>query len=255
MLTDAVGVAIAFAIAVVTVPVGVSGAVFLVPVQISLLSVASPAVTPTNLLYNVIAVPGALWRYRAAEAFSGRLPRAMLLGTIPGVLGGALVRVKVTPGLDVFHVLVAAVLGPVGAWLLLQQPGRQPEAPRFGLRAVTGLAAVTGFIGGIYGIGGGSILGPALVAAGYSLETVAGSALAATLLTSMAGVAAFAALGVTTDAAADPVWHLGVLLGIGGLAGGYVGAHLQPRVPATLLKRGLGSLALLLALSYLLAAL
>jgi hypothetical protein len=39
-------------ISVVTVPVGVSGAVFLLPVQLSVLGVPSPAVTPTNLLFK-----------------------------------------------------------------------------------------------------------------------------------------------------------------------------------------------------------
>jgi hypothetical protein len=45
--------------------VGVSGAVFVLPVQLDLLKVPSPAVTPTNLLFNVVATPGALLRFRA----------------------------------------------------------------------------------------------------------------------------------------------------------------------------------------------
>ncbi len=65
MLADvALGALIAFCIAVFTTPVGVSGAVFLVPVQISILHTPNPAVTPTNLLYNLIAIPGALLRFR-----------------------------------------------------------------------------------------------------------------------------------------------------------------------------------------------
>ncbi len=44
-------------ISTVTTPVGVSGAVFLLPVQVSVLGVPSPAVTPTNLLFNVVAGP------------------------------------------------------------------------------------------------------------------------------------------------------------------------------------------------------
>jgi uncharacterized membrane protein YfcA len=51
-------------IAALTTPVGVSGAVFLLPMQVSLLGVPSPAVTPTNLLFNVVATPGGLLRYR-----------------------------------------------------------------------------------------------------------------------------------------------------------------------------------------------
>src|SRR6201999_1704113 len=58
------GLAAGFLIAVVTTPAGVSGAVFLLPVQLSVLDVPSPSVTPTNLLFNVVAVPGALARFR-----------------------------------------------------------------------------------------------------------------------------------------------------------------------------------------------
>ncbi len=43
------GFAAGLLISVVTAPVGVSGAVFLLPVQVSVLGVPSPAVTPTNL--------------------------------------------------------------------------------------------------------------------------------------------------------------------------------------------------------------
>ena len=46
------GLAAGFLIASVTAPVGISGAVFLLPVQLSLLQVPSPAVTPTNLLFR-----------------------------------------------------------------------------------------------------------------------------------------------------------------------------------------------------------
>ncbi|CAL9522069.1 hypothetical protein SUDANB174_03838 [Streptomyces sp. enrichment culture] len=51
------GFAAGLLISVATAPVGVSGAVFLLPVQVSVLGVPSPAVTPTNLLYNVVLAP------------------------------------------------------------------------------------------------------------------------------------------------------------------------------------------------------
>ena len=57
------GCIFAFAIAVITTPAGVSGAVLLLPVQVSILNVPSPAVTRTNLLYNIVATPGGLVRY------------------------------------------------------------------------------------------------------------------------------------------------------------------------------------------------
>ena len=61
--TVVVALAAAFTIAVLATPAGISGAVLLLPFQVSVLGTPSPAVTPTNLLYNVVATPGALYRY------------------------------------------------------------------------------------------------------------------------------------------------------------------------------------------------
>ena len=58
-----VGGVCAFLLALVTTPAGVSGAVLLLPLQLTVLHVPSPAVTPTNLLFNVSAVPGGLLRF------------------------------------------------------------------------------------------------------------------------------------------------------------------------------------------------
>lgn len=61
---DLVGLLAGFVLATVTTPVGVSGAVSLLPVQLSVLHVPNPRITPTNLLFNVISGPGGLIRYR-----------------------------------------------------------------------------------------------------------------------------------------------------------------------------------------------
>jgi hypothetical protein len=41
-------------------PGGISGAVLLLPFQVSVLGTPSPSVPPANLLYNIIATPAAL---------------------------------------------------------------------------------------------------------------------------------------------------------------------------------------------------
>jgi hypothetical protein len=41
-------------------------------------------------------------------------------------------------------------------------------------------------------------------------------------------------------------------MGAGGLAGGYLGARLQPRIPEALIRRGLGIVVCLIAVRYLL---
>lgn len=104
-------------VAAVTAPVGVSGAVFLLPVQLDLLRVPSPAVTPTNLLYNLVATPGALLRYWRAGAVDARLTGQLLVGTVPGVVLGSVIRVYAAPGDREFRFLAAAVLLALGMWL------------------------------------------------------------------------------------------------------------------------------------------
>ncbi len=247
-----VGFVAGLLIATVTAPVGVSGAVFLLPVQLSVLGVASPAVTPTNLLFNVVAGPGALLRYRWRGALGGPLTRRLVLGTLPGVVIGAVIRVYAIPGAGIFRFLVAALLLPLGGWLcartLRPVPARRVAEPS--PRAVTGLALVVGVVGGIYGIGGGSLLGPILVGRGMSVTKVAPAALASTFLTSLVGAITYALLALTSSGSVAPVWSLGLVCGLGGLCGGLLGAHLQPRVPEKALRLLLGGLAVTVGTLY-----
>ncbi|MEU8666173.1 sulfite exporter TauE/SafE family protein [Streptomyces anulatus] len=245
--TGLLGFAAGLLISVATAPVGVSGAVFLLPVQISVLGVPSPAVTPTNLLYNVVAGPGALLRHHRAGTLRGPLTRLLVLGTVPGVVAGAVIRVFAVPGPTVFRLLIAVLLLPLGSWLCLRTLRRATRtAPERELsaRAVTRLAMAVGVAGGIYGIGGGSLLGPILVGRGMPVAKVAPAALAATFVTSAVGAATYALLSLTTTGDIAPYWSLGLACGLGGLCGGYLGARLQPRLPETALRLLLGVLAL-----------
>jgi hypothetical protein len=245
------GAGLAFLISVVATPVGVSGAVFLVPVQVSLLHTPSPSVTPTNLLYNVIATPGALVRYAGRGIAQAPLTSALVLGTLPGVIVGAVIRVELLSGPSAFYLVIAAVLVPLGSWLALGlSPARRRTPPPAGDRRITGLALIVGAIGGIYGIGGGSLLAPVLVGLGFSVVEVAPAALASTFLTSIVGVVTYAILSVRHSGSIAPVWLVGLAMGAGGLLGGYVGTGLQPRLPEDLLRRGLGVLALALGVRY-----
>uniref|UniRef100_A0AAU2AGM0 Probable membrane transporter protein n=1 Tax=Streptomyces sp. NBC_00093 TaxID=2975649 RepID=A0AAU2AGM0_9ACTN len=251
------GLAVGLLIAVVTAPVGVSGAVFLLPVQLSVFGVPSPAVTPTNLLFNVVAGPGSLLRYRRTGLLHSVLTRRLMAGTLPGVAVGAVVRVFAVPGPAVFRLLVAGLLMPLGLWLIMRtlRPARPNPPAEPSPRTVTGLALAVGIVGGIYGIGGGSILGPVLVGRGMPVAQVAPAALASTFVTSLAGAAAFTLLSLTGASGVTPDWYLGLACGLGGLIGGYLGAHLQPRLPETALRLLLGALAAALGISYAVQAL
>ena len=124
------GALVAYVVAVLATPAGISGAVLLLPFQVSVLGTPSPAVTPTNLLYNVVASPGALYRYWRQHQTGGRLALVLIAGTLPGVITGSVIRVELLPGPQAFDLVVAAVLVPLGIWLALTRPGRPDESDR-----------------------------------------------------------------------------------------------------------------------------
>jgi uncharacterized protein len=220
--TEAVALAAAYVIAVIATPAGISGAVLLLPFQVSVLGTPSPAVTPTNLLYNVVATPGALYRYWRQGQTGGRLALVLIAGTLPGVIAGSIIRVELLPGPRVFDLVVGAVLIPLGTWLAITRPARSPAdgeadppARLIPVAVLVVLSAVVGCVGGIYGIGGGSILAPVLIGSGRKPAEVAPAALASTFVTSVAGVITFTILSIHTPGAVSPSWLTGIALGAG----------------------------------------
>jgi len=259
---------------------GVSGAVVLLPFQVSVLGFVSPAVTPTNHLFNVIAIPSGVYRYLREGRLVWPLTTVILLGTLPGVIAGSLLRLYLLPDPRHFKLFMAAVLLLVGSRLLsraarrrgaaeLSAPGTfRVRTTRFDLRRleyefggrVHGvsspllflLTAVVGVIGGAYGVGGGAIIAPFLVSVfGLPVHTTAGATLSGTCLTSLLGVVVFAlAEPVLGAAGSAPDWRLGLLFGAGGLVGMYLGARVQKRIPARAIEALLGAIVTLLGLSY-----
>jgi uncharacterized protein len=249
--TEAVALAAAFAVSAVATPAGISGAVLLLPFQVSVLGTPSPAVTPTNLLYNVVSTPGALYRYWRQHQTGGRLALVLITGTLPGVIAGSVIRVELVPGPEVFDLLVAALLLPLGIWLAATRPARQARPARqIPAPVLVILACLTGCVGGIYGIGGGSILSPILIGSGRPAAEVAPAALASTFVTSLGGVVTFTLLSLSEGPVA-PDWPTGIALGIGGILGGYTGARMQSRLPDALIRRVVGVLAIAIAARYL----
>jgi len=104
--------------------------VLLLPFQVGVLGTPGPSVTPTNLLYNVVSTPGTLYRYWRQGQTGGRLALVLIVGTVPGVIAGSVIRVELLPGPRVFDLVVAAVLLPLGAWLVLTGPARQDDPVR-----------------------------------------------------------------------------------------------------------------------------
>jgi uncharacterized membrane protein YfcA len=246
-----IALACGFVIALLTTPVGVSGAVLLLPVQLDVLRIPNPSVTPTNLLYNVVSGPGALWRHR--HRLRGSLVGRLVVGTVPGVVVGACLRVWLVPDPRVFRLVAAAVLLPLGVWLIvrtLRPPATGVGSGMLTTRVLVGLSFVVGMVGGIYGIGGGSLLAPVLVGRGMVVAEVAPAALGSTFVTSVVGALTFCVLALEVPGSVAPDWTLGICAGLGGLAGGYLGARWSHLTPERVLRLLLGGVAILLAAAY-----
>jgi uncharacterized protein len=248
-----VGALCAFLLTLITTPAGVSGAVLLLPIQLSILHVPSPAVTPTNLLFNVASIPGGLMRFWHERRLLNSLTWLLVAGTLPGVVAGAIIRVELLSGGQAFQLVAAGVLLPLGLWLALGSqriPPDRPEPSPRARRLIWVLSLIVGTVGGVYGIGGGSLLAPILLILGFSAYEVAPATLAATFLTSIGGIATYQVLQATHGGAISPDWVLGAFLGAGGFLGSYCGARLQSRLPEQALRRLLGTIACLVAARY-----
>jgi len=285
---------------------GVSGAFLLLPFQVSVLGFTSPAVSPTNLVFNIVAIPSGVYRYLKEGRMNWPLTWVVIIGTLPGLWVGALIRVNWMLDPRHFKLFVGCVLLYIGLRLLYEQtpfakrkkakiqefeakvqerlqkvlkeagqtagkslpPEARVQTVSWSLRrveyrflgetfafstiALFVLSLIVGLIGGTYGIGGGAIIAPFVVAIfGLPVYTVAGAALLGTFITSVAGVAIYyvlapyyPGLGVAPDVA------LGALFGVGGFCGMYVGARLQKFIPANYIRLGLGIVISGLALRY-----
>lgn len=269
----------AFVLAAVTSTAGVSGAFLLLPLQIWVLGIAGPSVTSTNLLFNLVATPGGVYRYFREGRMLWPLAGLVALGSLPGMALGYWLRVHYLAGFGRFRWIVGCVLALVGLRMLLEALRRLCAGDRPGFREVVdplglanrrlafaysgeryelgiapllGLSAAVGLVGGIYGIGGGALVAPFLIwLFRLPVHAIAGATLGATFLSSAAGVMLYWALPAPEGVTTAPDWRLGLLLGLGGLAGTYLGASLQRHVPQRSLKALLGVVSLLAGLRFL----
>lgn len=280
-------IAVAFVISGITSTAGISGAFVTLPFQVSILGYTAPGVTPTNLLFNVFGIPSGVYRFYREKRMVWPLVWIMSAGTIPGLFLGVIIRVRFLPDPAAFKFFVGMVLLYIAVRLLVDILHSSPAASAtraakndfvvtpvaFTLRRIAYrfnnadyhistillflLSAVVGAIGGIYGIGGGSIIAPVLVTFfRQPVHTISGAVLFGTFLTSVVGVFLFIFVGpafVRGGATVQPDWLLGLMLGLGGMVGMYVGARLQRFLPARAIKIILGLAMLFIAGKYILA--
>jgi uncharacterized membrane protein YfcA len=99
---------------------GISGAFLILPFQMSVLGFVSPAVTPTNLVFNVVGIPSAVYRYFKEGRMNWPLAWNIIIGTIPGLFLGLFIRVWYLPDPKAFKLFVGCVLFYIGGRMLSQ---------------------------------------------------------------------------------------------------------------------------------------
>ena len=277
---------VSFCISFFTSMGGISGAFLLLPFSMNILGFTSPAVSPTNMVYNIVSIPSGVWRFVREGRMLWPLTWVVVVGTLPGVIVGGWIRLVYLPDPKPFKAFVGCVLLYIGARMFMDLLGKAKSKPAAGQSAdpndfrvnnlkltakslsftfqghdystswigIAVLSLVVGVIGGIYGIGGGAILAPFFVAISHlPVYAVAGAALMGTFVTSIAGVLFYQLVAPyyeSSGMAVSPDWLLGFLFGIGGFAGMYLGARTQKYVPAKWIKLGLAIIVTFVALRY-----
>ncbi|MBW9121930.1 sulfite exporter TauE/SafE family protein [Microbacterium trichothecenolyticum] len=103
------------------------------------------------------------------------------------------------------------------------------SAIRAPLIALVAIGLVAGFLSGLFGVGGGIIVIPALLLLGYDQRRAAGTSVAAILPTSIVGSIGYAVVGHID-------WLAGIALAVGVVAGAQLGSLLLARLPQTALS-------------------
>lgn len=116
---------VALAISTFTSTGGVSGAFLLLPFQVSVMGITSPSVSATNHLYNVVAIPGGVYRYLREGRMLWPLAWVIMLGTLPGVAIGAVIRIRLLPDPQTFKIFAGCVLLFIGWRLVMSILGRE----------------------------------------------------------------------------------------------------------------------------------
>lgn len=114
---------VAFLVSSITASAGVSGAFLLLPFQMSFLHYTSPSVSPTNLIYNIVAIPGGLYRFIKEGRMAWPLTWVVTVGTLPGVFLGSWVRIYYLPDPRAFKLFVGTVLLYLGIRLVTEFSG------------------------------------------------------------------------------------------------------------------------------------
>ena len=222
-------ISLGFAAGVAGSVIGLGGGFIVVPVLTFF--GFSPTLAASNSLFGVLGnAVAATISYSRQKRIEFRLGIKLGLLSIPGTVLGAIVSSDVAPG--VFKILFGLVLIASAAYIFWKrriETGEKRESKQM-MIFVACASFFAGIISSFFGIGGGIVFVPLMVAAlGMAMKKAAPTSQLILLFASSSGVVVHSLLG-------HPDFLQAGLLTVGSFFGGLVGARLMPEIKERFLQ-------------------
>ena len=101
---------IGLGVSVLSSPTGISGGFLILPICLNFLGFTSVSVSPTNFLFNIVAMPAGLWLLAREKRLLKGLGLLLMAGSLPGILAGMVLRNTWLKDASNFRIFVALVL-------------------------------------------------------------------------------------------------------------------------------------------------
>jgi uncharacterized protein len=218
---------------------GVGGGLILVPLLVRFAAMGQHEAQGNSLAFIVAAALVASASYYGSERLDLALALTLAAGAVPGVLLGSAVAAR-TPGRTLrlyFGILIAIT----AVRILAFPPVHEHPGAVWPIPANLALGLAMGTLAGLLGVGGGTLLVPALVLGeGIGQHEAQGISLLVIVPVAIAGVISYAARGRITRSSIPATLA-------GGAMGGFLGALAAHHTRAEILSRIFGLFLLVVA--------
>ena len=212
---------------------GVGGGTVLVPGLVLLLGLAQHRAHATSLAAIIVTAPAAVVGFVLDDAVSWEAAAVLACGAVGGAYAGAAIMHRLSPARlrAAFAVLMLIAAVRLLVAVDLKAGDVRPDADVALLAGLLVLGLAAGVLSAVMGVGGGVIMVPAMVLLfGFGQHVAEGTSLLVIVPTAITGAWRHTRNGYTD-------WRLGLLLGLGGILGGLLGAQIALALSAQWLQR------------------
>ena len=209
---------------------GISGGIVAIP-ALAFLGLPQQLAQGTSLIGQLPSVAMGVFQYRRRSNLDLRLVRNLVLGAAPFALLGAITANTISSAsLRRAFALFIVAMASYTLWNALRRRDAAVERRRITLPLAFGVGAISGFLSGIFGIGGAAFAIPTLTLLFGLPQTEAQGFGLVVILPSIV-------ISIITYAHAGQVdWKTGIPLGIGSITAVSLGVALAHRLPDRVLR-------------------